>query len=798
MCVFYFLAGWWWLSHPGSAKGSYTALNIKTLIKFCCKSLCQVSQCCRGRHRAMALKREISKSLANLHNSVKRLHIDDTVIDLEEDSSFFGEHKSEHHINYSITSPMEPSLKFAAPEHHPLTSVVSRAGADFGAKYEIQQEIGRGGFSVVYQCRSIVSGKSYAVKIIDLRPLRLRDSFDAMRLRREVDIMRQLRHPHIVQFEEVFESPDQLFVVMEYAPGYELFDAILSRGHFSESDAMPIFSQIARALLYLHNMNIIHRDIKPENVLVLKDPDPVTGAPVAKLLDFGLSKHTGLGSEAKTFVGTPCYLAPEVEFASKGSGATYGAPADCWSLGAVLYVMLVARFPVFEVDTSSTPPTTRLALPSELFRNSSQEAKELLRGLMCFDANKRLTMKQALSHPWLASQYRMTNDELVKMHVGALPIPLYLEPSRLQPPTPAQDSLVTSMELVRRVNDATKASPTASMRQLAKGVDQLGLTPLLHFQSNIAACFDDALSAYQFMPEVATEIRRGADLCRRQLQESTKMLRKIEQTACSVLEMFPDLELAIGEGEPELAMKFFGMMKGWVTDLMLLVDRTQSANRASMEQIQRIVERSTQEMHSSMLQRDVQESLSSLAVGGKGPLAGSAVNADFLFKMKKLLGVVLKKKDNIDPVVGGSGEVDEISEVLSPSIDNSVNDSEISVKSESMEYQLLQLFDIMLGRVLEGQDVSNERAIEYHPGASEKISAMDIEKHDHAAAQTSVFVEDDMLDESFENLGEETDIRSASAFSSEAGDSLHAEARKELQHALAMLRQVISRQRSKF
>ncbi|CAM9110303.1 unnamed protein product, partial [Ectocarpus fasciculatus] len=288
------------------------------------------------------------------------------------------------------------------PAHPPLTTVVSQAGTDFGAKYGILREIGRGGFSVVYHCKSITTGASYAVKIIDLRPLRLRDSFDAMRLRREVDIMRQLRHPNIVQFEEVFESPDQLFVVMEYAPGYELFDAILGRGHFSEADAMPVFAQVGRALLYLHNKNIIHRDIKPENILLLKDPSPITGGPVAKLLDFGLSKHTGLGSEAKTFVGTPCYLAPEVEFASKGTGATYGAPADCWSLGAVLYVMLVARFPVFEVDNSSHPPTTRLALPSELFRNSSREAKELLRGLMCFDVSKRLTMKQALSHPWLA------------------------------------------------------------------------------------------------------------------------------------------------------------------------------------------------------------------------------------------------------------------------------------------------------------------------------------------------------------------------------------------------------------
>jgi len=132
--------------------------------------------------------------------------------------------------------------------------------------------------------------------------------------------MRRLRHPHIIQFIEVFETPEKLMMVMEYAPGPELFDVILARKYFTEEDAQPVFAQVAQALYYLHCMNIIHRDIKPENILILNNPDPVTGLPIAKLLDFGLSKNAGGGSEAKTFVGTPCYLAPEVEYTSKGLG----------------------------------------------------------------------------------------------------------------------------------------------------------------------------------------------------------------------------------------------------------------------------------------------------------------------------------------------------------------------------------------------------------------------------------------------------------------------------------------------
>jgi serine/threonine protein kinase len=192
-------------------------------------------------------------------------------------------------------------------------------------------------------------------------------------------------------------------------------------------------------------MDIIHRDIKPENILILNAPHPVTGLPVAKLLDFGLSKHAGLGSAAKTFVGnssfplqsshffhshhkaliifaplpllsllsilgTPCYLAPEVEFTAKQLGGTYGPPADCWSLGAVLYVMLVARFPEFDHNVGHTGRLV-LRLPPALWSDKSSEAKLLIQGLMCYETDVRLTAMDAMKHPWLR-EYRIGDIEL--------------------------------------------------------------------------------------------------------------------------------------------------------------------------------------------------------------------------------------------------------------------------------------------------------------------------------------------------------------------------------------------------
>jgi serine/threonine protein kinase len=183
----------------------------------------------------------------------------------------------------------------------------------------------------------------------------------------------------------------------------------LERKYFSEEDAKPLFRQIASAVNHLHNMDIIHRDIKPENILVLNEKDEATGLPVAKLLDFGLSKHAGLGSAARTFVGTPCYQAPEVEFTGKGLGGTYGPAADCWSLGAVLYVMLVARFPEFDHNVGYQGRKV-LRLPDALWSNISLEAKSLIQGLMCYETDVRLTAADALRHDWLGD-FRILDEE---------------------------------------------------------------------------------------------------------------------------------------------------------------------------------------------------------------------------------------------------------------------------------------------------------------------------------------------------------------------------------------------------
>ena len=181
-----------------------------------------------------------------------------------------------------------------------------------------------------------------------------------------MDVLKRLQHGNIVRLHSVLGQAEEqdddghLLFLMEYAPGVELFEEIMNRKHFTESDARPIFAQLVAAARYLHELNIVHRDIKPENILLLglgggtdQRTDHPPTCPHVKLIDFGLSKIVGGGAMATTFVGTPQYYAPEVEITARlgqaaggaggaGVGATggYGVAADCWSLGAVLYVML--------------------------------------------------------------------------------------------------------------------------------------------------------------------------------------------------------------------------------------------------------------------------------------------------------------------------------------------------------------------------------------------------------------------------------------------------------------------------
>ena len=299
---------------------------------------------------------------------------------------------------------------------------------EFG--YTLHEQVGKGGFATVHRCTRDETGEEFAVKAIDLRPKMLDPDFDKDRLLREVRVMQRLQHSNIVRLQEVFDFDARLLFVMEYFKGRELFDAILDRGKFTEDAARPIFAQLLSAVRYLHELSVVHRDIKPENILIMEDADGP--APRIKLIDFGLSKMVGGKEQAVTFVGTPQYFAPEVDPNHRESAsAPYGVSADCWSLGAVLYVMLAGRFPAFRVfhepagggagGGGQAAKRREVAFPENIWADSTGNARALIAGLMEDDPKKRLTAQQAAEHPWVK---------------GAFPIALSIRPP--QPPTASQ------------------------------------------------------------------------------------------------------------------------------------------------------------------------------------------------------------------------------------------------------------------------------------------------------------------------------------------------------------------------
>jgi len=209
-------------------------------------------------------------------------------------------------------------------------------------KYETGKTLGRGAFSKVKYCTDTETNLAYAMKIIDRNMVKKEHMEE--QLKREIAIMKILKHKNVVQLKEVLQSSKNIYIILELVTGGELFDKIVKAKKFDESVARRYFQQLISGMFYCHKNGVYHRDLKPENLL-LDDKDNL------KISDFGLSTLTQEDTRDKlseTCCGTPNYVAPEV-LSEKGYN---GYTADVWSCGVILYVMLAGYLP-FEDDTNS-------------------------------------------------------------------------------------------------------------------------------------------------------------------------------------------------------------------------------------------------------------------------------------------------------------------------------------------------------------------------------------------------------------------------------------------------------------
>ncbi|KAG0026728.1 Protein kinase [Podila clonocystis] len=251
--------------------------------------------------------------------------------------------------------------------------------------YMLLETLGVGSFGKVKRAVHSLTGHTVAIKIINKNKVVNQDMF--ARVKREIQYLKLLRHPHIIKLYEVISTPTSIYMVIEYAGG-ELFNYIVDNTRLSEDEARRFFQQIVCAIEYCHRHKIVHRDLKPENLLL----DPSMNV---KIADFGLSNIMTDGDFLKTSCGSPNYAAPEVI-----SGKLYAGPeVDVWSCGVILYVMLCGRLPF---DDDYIPLLFKkinggiYSLPSFL----SPETKYLLTSMLVVDPLKRITIAEIRQNAW--------------------------------------------------------------------------------------------------------------------------------------------------------------------------------------------------------------------------------------------------------------------------------------------------------------------------------------------------------------------------------------------------------------
>lgn len=253
-------------------------------------------------------------------------------------------------------------------------------------QYRLGKTLGIGAFGKVKLAHHVITGQKVAVKILNRGKIKHMEM--AEKVRREINILKMCTHPHIIRLYEVIDTPSDIFVIMEFVSGGELFDYIVSRGRLPPDEARHFFHQIISGIEYCHYHRIVHRDLKPENLLLDGDNN-------IKLADFGLSNVAHDGDFLRTSCGSPNYAAPEVI-----SGNLYaGAEVDVWSCGVILYALLCGTLPF---DDESIPNLFKkiksgmYSLPSHL----SQSSRDLILRMLVVDPLKRITIAEVRQHPW--------------------------------------------------------------------------------------------------------------------------------------------------------------------------------------------------------------------------------------------------------------------------------------------------------------------------------------------------------------------------------------------------------------
>ena len=260
--------------------------------------------------------------------------------------------------------------------------------------YDIKEKSGKGKFGLVKHAIHKQSGKEVAIKIMAKKNM---STADLELAKTEIDILKICNHPNIIKLYDVFDTPEYIYIIMEYCSGKDLFSYIEKRNYkLPEPRAANIIHKLSMAIFYIHSYGIIHRDLKPENILMTDNTDNAD----IRLLDFGLSKIVGPGEKCTEPYGTLSFVAPEVL-----KGKPYDKSVDLWSIGIIAYLLMCGFLP-FD-DEHSEREIARQTIqdpvpyPANIWKNLSAEAKEFVGSLLKKNPEDRISIKEVLNSKWI-------------------------------------------------------------------------------------------------------------------------------------------------------------------------------------------------------------------------------------------------------------------------------------------------------------------------------------------------------------------------------------------------------------
>lgn len=333
-------------------------------------------------------------------------------------------------------------------------------------RYAKGKFLGKGGFAKCYEFTNMETDHVMAAKIIPKASLK--KSRHRQKLLSEIKIHRSLNHPHVVKFNHVFEDNENVYILLEMCTNQTLNDLTKRRKRLTEFEAQYYILQIINALKYLHKNRVIHRDLKLGN-LFLSDKLEI------KLGDFGLAAKLDFDNEKRhTVCGTPNYLAPEV--LSNRVGHSY--EVDIWSLGVVLYAIIVGKPPFETPEVKMTYEKIRKGIykfPDQI--SLSDNVKNIITKIFNLDPSKRPSLDQILEHPFLNNGIGVARN----MHISTLA----MAPNKnMMEQLVGKDNLAQSKKVNDKVKTTNSGGDTNNDVYVKKWVDYSSKYGLGYLLSN--------------------------------------------------------------------------------------------------------------------------------------------------------------------------------------------------------------------------------------------------------------------------------------------------------------------------